>query len=55
MTAHTEEFFTLDEVNRLKIIHRRLTTQLAAQRLGISDRQYRRLLSRYRDWPAWYG
>lgn len=50
MTAHAAEFFTLDEVNRLKIIQdvvdRRLTTQMAAQRLGISDRQCRRLLSR---------
>lgn len=53
MTAHAAEFFTLDEVNRLKIIQdvvdRRLTTQMAAQRLGISDRQCRRLLSRYRE------
>lgn len=43
----------MDEVNRLKIIQdvvdRRLTTQMAAQRLGISDRQCRRLLSRYRE------
>ena len=41
MTALAAEFFTLDEVNRLKIIQdvidRRLTTQMAAQRLGISD------------------
>jgi len=41
----------LDEVNRLKIIQdvvdRRLTTQMAAERLGISDRQCRPLLSRY--------
>lgn len=53
MTAHVAEFFTLDEVNRLKIIQdvidRRLTTQMAALRLGISDRQCRRLLSRYRE------
>lgn len=53
MTAHAAEFFTLDEVNRLKIIQdvvdRRLTTQMAAQRLGISDRQCRRLLLRYRE------
>ncbi len=53
MTAYAAEFFTLDEVNRLKIaqdvIDRRLTTQMAAQRLGISDRQCRRLLSRYRE------
>lgn len=36
MTALAAEFFTLDEVNRLKIIQdvidRRLTTQMAAQR-----------------------
>lgn len=53
MTAHTAEFFTLDDVNRLKIIQevidRRLTTQMAAQRLGITDRQCRRLLARYRE------
>lgn len=53
MTAHAAEFFTLDEVNRLKIIQDvvdlRLTTLMAAQRLGISDRQCRRLLSRYRE------
>jgi hypothetical protein len=53
MTAHAAEFFTLDEVNRLKIIQdvvdRRLTTLMAARRLGISDRQCRRLLSRYRE------
>lgn len=53
MTAHAAEFFTLDEVNRLKIIQdvvdRRLTTLMAAQRMGISDRQCRRLLSRYRE------
>ncbi len=53
MAAQAAEFFTLDEVNRLKIIQdvidRRLTTQMAAQRLGISDRQCRRLLSRYRE------
>jgi hypothetical protein len=46
MTALAAEFFTLDEVNRLKIIQdvidRRLTTKMAAQRLGISDRQCRR-------------
>ncbi|CAI2538445.1 Transposase and inactivated derivatives [Serratia liquefaciens] len=53
MTAQAAEFFTLDEVNRLKIVQnvidRRLTIQMAAQRLGISDRQCRRLLSRYRE------
>lgn len=31
------------------VIDQRLTTQLAAQRLSISDRQCRRLLSRYRE------
>ncbi len=40
MTANAAEFFTLAEVNRLKIIQnvvdRRLTTQIAAQRLDIS-------------------
>lgn len=64
MTALAAEFFTLDEVNRLKIIQdvidRRLTTQMAAQRLGISDRQCRRLLARYRvvydeEIPAFFG
>lgn len=48
MTASGAEFFTMNEVNRLKIIQdvidRRLTTRLAAERLGISDRQCRRLL-----------
>lgn len=43
----------MNEVNRLKIIQdvidRRLTTRLAAERLGISDRQCRRLLQRYRE------
>lgn len=37
MTAHKAVFFTLDEVNRLKIIQVvvdwRLTTQMVAQRL----------------------
>ncbi len=53
MTALAAEFFTFDEVNRLKIIQdvidRRLTTQMAAQRPGISDRQCSRLLARYRE------
>ncbi len=52
MTTHAAEFFTLGEVNRLKIIQdvidRRLTTRLAATRLEISDRHCRRLLERYR-------
>jgi hypothetical protein len=41
----------MDEVNRLKLIQDvvdlRLTTHLAAERLGISDRHCRRLLQRY--------
>jgi hypothetical protein len=53
MATHAAKFFTLDEVNGLKLIQdvvdRRLTTQMAAQRLGIFDRQCRRLLSRYRE------
>lgn len=53
MTALAAEFFTLDEVNRLKIIQdvidRRLTTRLAASRLEISDRHCHRLLERYRE------
>lgn len=53
MTASGAEFFTMNEVNRLKIIQdvidQRLTTRLAAERLGISDRQCRRLLQRYRE------
>ena len=53
MTAHTTEFFTLDEVNRFKIIqdvvNRCMSTQRAAQRLGISVRQCRRLMSCYRE------
>ncbi len=47
MTAYGTEFFSMNDVNRLRIlqdvIDRRLTTQMAAQRLGISDRQCRRL------------
>lgn len=52
MTASGADFFTLNEINRLKIIQdvvdQRLITHLAAGRLGISDRQCRRLLQRYR-------
>ena len=52
MTASGTEFFTMNEVNRLKVIQdvvdRRLTTHLAAERLGISERHCRRLLQRYR-------
>jgi len=51
MTASCAEFFTMNEVNRLRVIQdvvdRRLTTHLAAERPGISDRHCRRLLQRY--------
>lgn len=49
MTAHAAGFFTLEKVNRLKIVDRLLATQMVAERLGISDRQYQCLLSRYRE------
>lgn len=53
MTAYGTEFFSMNDVNRLKIlqdvIDRRLTTRLAANRLEISDRHCRRLLERYRE------
>ncbi|BBG58948.1 helix-turn-helix domain-containing protein [Providencia rustigianii] len=52
MTAYRAEFFTLEDVKRLKVIQdvidQRLPTKMAAQRLGISARQCRRLLVRYR-------
>lgn len=53
MTAYRAEFFTLEDVKRLKVIQdvidQRLPTKMAAQRLGISARQCRRLLVRYRE------
>ena len=53
MTAYGTEFFSMNDVNRLRIlqdvIDRRLTTRLAATRLEISDRHCRRLLDRYRE------
>lgn len=53
MTAYGSECFTMNEVNRLKIlqdvIDGRLTTSLASQRLGITERHCRRLLTRYRE------
>lgn len=53
MTAYGTEFFSMNDVNRLRIlqdvIDRRLTTRLAARRLEISDRHCRRLLERYRE------
>lgn len=53
MTAPAAEFFTMDKVNRLKIIQdvvvQRLTTLMAAQHLGISVSHCQRLLSRYNE------
>lgn len=53
MTAHAAEFFTMDKVNRLKIIQdvvvQPLTTLMAAQRLDISDSHSQRLLLRYNE------
>ncbi|EAQ8850447.1 ISNCY family transposase [Salmonella enterica] len=53
MTAYGTEFFSMNDVNRLRIlqdvIDHRLTTRLAANRLEISDRHCRRLLERYRE------
>lgn len=52
MSAESSGVFTLKEINRVKIIQdvieRRITTRRAAEHLGISDRQCRRLLARYR-------
>ena len=52
MTAYRAEFFTLKDVKRLKVIQdvidQRIPTKMAAQQLGISARQCRRLLVRYR-------
>lgn len=51
MTAYGTEFFSMNDVKRLRIIQdiidRRLTTRLAASRLEKSDRHYQRLLERY--------
>lgn len=53
MCAESSGMFTLKEINRVKIIQdvieRRMTTHRAAEHLGISDRQCRRLLVRYRE------
>lgn len=53
MTTYGAEFFSMNDVNRLRIlkdaIDRRLTTCLVATRLEISDRHCRRLLERYRE------
>ena len=49
MSAESSGVFTLKEINRIKIIQdvieRRITTRRAAEHLGISDRQCRRLLA----------
>lgn len=56
MTAYGTEFFSINDVNRLRILQdvvdRRLTTRLAATRLEISDRHCRRLPERYREHRA---
>lgn len=53
MSAYGTEFFSMNDVNRLRIlqdvIDRRLTSHLAASRLDISDRHCRCLLERYRE------
>ncbi|WP_336044194.1 ISNCY family transposase [Klebsiella michiganensis] len=53
MTAQKSGYFTLQEANRLKVIQDvidgRMKTSRAAEHLGISPRQCRRLLARYRD------
>lgn len=53
MCAESSGMFTLKEIKRVKIIQdvieRRMTTHRAAEHLGISDRQCRRLLVRYRE------
>jgi len=53
MTAYGTEFFSMNDVNRLRIlqdvIDRRLTTRLATNRLEISDRHCRRFLERYHE------
>ena len=53
MTAYGTEFFSMNDVNRIRIlqdvIDRRLITRLAASRLDISDRHCRCLLERYRE------
>lgn len=53
LTAYGTEFFSMNDVNRLRIlqdvIDRRLTTRLAATRFEITDRHCRRLLERCRE------
>ena len=53
MTAYGTEFFSMNDVKRLRIIQdiidRRLTTRLAASRLEKSDKHYQRLLERYHE------
>lgn len=53
MTAKESGVFTLQEINRLKIIQDvldgRMKTSRAAEHLGLTSRQCRRLLARYRS------
>ena len=53
MTAYVSECFTMNEVNRLRIlqgvIDGRLTASLASQRSGLTDRHCQRLLAHYRE------
>lgn len=53
MTAHAAEFFTLDEINRLKIIHsvveKRMRRRDAAHQLALTERQTQRLMNRIRE------
>lgn len=53
MRAESSGVFTLKEIDRVKtiqdVIDHRLTTHRAAEKLGLSDRQCRRLLVRYRN------
>lgn len=54
MTAYGSECFTMNEVNRLKIlqdvIDGRLTTSLASQRLGITDRHCQHVIASPGRW-----
>ncbi len=49
MTAYGTEFFSINDVNRLRILQDVIDPRLAASRLEISDRHCRRLLERYRE------
>lgn len=53
MAAYQAGFFTLDKANRLEtiqdVLDGGLTTQMAANRLNLSTRQCRRLITRYQE------